>query len=326
MKERLSLALAADAVSLPEGRILLLRPPADLDLDRLPDDRTAVQGFKPDHDALAARGVKVGTGLDGPFDAAVVFVARARAQTLDLIAQACGAVPKGAPIVIDGQKTDGVEAILKLCRKAFAVGEVYSKAHGKTFAFFAAPPPAEWAATPQQVDGFVTRPGIFSADGIDAGSAELAEHLAGLSGRVCDLGAGWGYLSRTVLASDDVTACTLVEAEDAALTCARQNVIDPRAGFVWADATTWTGGPFDVVVSNPPFHTARRPDPSLGRAFIETAARILAPGGRLLMVANRHLPYEETLQSRFAQVTVLSDQNGFKVIEARKPNRTRGRT
>lgn len=326
MNERLSLALAADAVSLPEGRILLLRPPADLDLDRLPDDRTAVQGFKPDYDALAARGVKVGTGLDGPFDAAVVFVARARAQTLDLIAQACGAVPKGAPIVIDGQKTDGVEAILKLCRKAFAVGEVYSKAHGKTFAFPAAPPPADWAATPQQVDGFVTRPGIFSADGIDAGSAELAEHLAGLSGRVCDLGAGWGYLSGTVLASDGVTACTLVEAEDAALNCARQNVVDPRAGFVWADATTWTGGPFDVVVSNPPFHTARRADPSLGRAFIETAARILTPGGRLLMVANRHLPYEETLQSRFAQVTVLSDQNGFKVIEARKPNRKRGRT
>lgn len=326
MNTRLSLALAADAVALPEGRILLLRPPADLDFDGLPGDVTAVQGFKPDHDALAARGMSVTTVIDGSFDAAVVFVARARAQTLDLIAQACAAVPVGVPIIVDGQKTDGVEAILKLCRKAFDVGEVYSKAHGKTFAFPAAPTPGDWKGGPQDAGGFITRPGIFSADGIDAGSAELALHLSGLSGRICDLGAGWGYLSKIVLAAPAITACTLVEAEEAALTCARENIADPRAQFIWADATTWTGGPFDVVVSNPPFHTARRADPSLGRAFIETSARILTPGGRLLMVANRHLPYEDTLQGRFAQVSVLSDRNGFKVIEAKKPNRKRGRT
>ena len=42
--------------------------------------------------------------------------------------------------------------------------------------------------------------GIFSADHIDPGSALLAEHLPkNLRGRVADLGAGWGFLSRAAL-------------------------------------------------------------------------------------------------------------------------------
>ncbi|CTQ48408.1 class I SAM-dependent methyltransferase [Jannaschia donghaensis] len=326
MNDRLSLALAADAVTLPEGRILLLRPPADLDVGDLPGQITAVHGFKPDHDRLAARDIDVAPRLEGRFDAAVVFIARAKAQTLDMIAQAITAVPPGAPIIVDGQKVDGADSIVRLCRKAFDIGDVFAKAHGKTFSFPAGPIPDGWAAEPQQVDGFVTGVGVFSADGVDAGSALLASHLTGLSGRVCDLGAGWGHLSRVVLQNEGVTACALIEAEHDAMTCARLNVVDPRAAFHWADATTWTGGPFDVVVSNPPFHTARRADPSLGRAFITAAARLLTPGGRLLMVANRHLPYEETLNATFGAVAVLTDKDGFKVIEAKKPKRQRGRT
>lgn len=325
MNKRLSLALAADAVSLPEGRVLLLRPPADLDLDGLPETLTAVHGFKPDHDALAARGVDVSPILSGHYDSAVVFVARAKGQTFDMIAQACAAVPDGATILVDGQKVDGVDSVLRQCRKAFDVGEVYSKAHGKTFELKAHPAPEGWSAPPAKIDGFTTRAGVFSADGADVGSALLSEHLSKVSGRVCDLGAGWGYLSQAVLASKAVTACTLIEAEHQALECARMNVDDPRAVFHWADATTWSGGPFDVVISNPPFHTARKADPALGRAFITAAARLLTPGGRLLMVANRHLPYEETLDATFSEVRVLADKDGFKVIEALKPKRQRGR-
>jgi 16S rRNA (guanine1207-N2)-methyltransferase len=326
LNSRLSLALAADAVALPEGRILLLRPPADLDLDGMPPDLVGSHGFKPDHDALLARGLSVAATQDGPFDGAVVFLSRAKAQSLDMIAQACAALPPGAPVVVDGQKTDGADSIIKLCRKAFDLGDVFAKAHGKTFSFPAGPAPDGWAAKSQTVDGFVTRAGVFSAGGIDAGSALLTAHIGALSGRVCDLGAGWGYLSRAILASEAVTSCALVEAEHDALTCARINIDDPRASFHWADATTWAEGPFDVVVSNPPFHTARKADPSLGRAFIVAAARLVTPGGRLLMVANRHLPYEDTLAGCFGQVNVLADQNGFKVIEARKPKRQRGRS
>ncbi len=332
MHARLSLALASGAVSLPDlpagGRVLLLRPPSDLDLSGLPDTIVAVHGFRPEVEALEARGLSVAAEIEGRFEAAVVFAARARALTLDLIARACAAVPPGAPVLVDGAKADGIDGTFRACRAAFETTEAFSKAHGKVFAFAAAPAPAGWLAEPGEADGFVTRAGVFSADGVDPGSALLASHLHDLKGRVCDLGAGWGFLASAVLASPGVTRCDLVEAEADALECARLNVTDPRAAFYWADATRWpiaglTGG-HDLVVSNPPFHTGRRADPDLGRAFVQAAARLAAPRGRLRMVANRHLPYEATLGAAFAEVVVLEDRGGYKVIEARRPKRTRG--
>lgn len=324
MSARLSLALSGGSVILPDtGRIVLLRPPADLDLDGLPLDRVAAEhGFCPDHDALSARGVAVSPQQAGPAAAVVVFAARAKALTLDLLARGFAMVGPGGPVIVDGAKSEGIDSLLKTLRKVCAVGEVYSKAHGKCFAVTApAAVPAGWAAVPGRVDGFVTTAGVFSADGIDPGSALLAGHLGAVSGKVCDLGAGWGYLATRILASDKVRQVALVEAEHAALDCARANVTDARATFHWADATTWTGGPFDYVVTNPPFHTSRKADPALGRAFVQAAARLLSPRGRLLMVANRHLPYEATLAEVFAESVVRADVSGYKVIEATRPKR-----
>ncbi|MEM8849743.1 MAG: methyltransferase [Pseudomonadota bacterium] len=322
MNVRLSYALSG-ALALPDaGRILLLRPSGQMDLSPLPLDRVvAVTGFRPDHDALARR-VEVAETVEGDFAAALVCLPRAKALALDLIATACAALPEGAPVIVDGNKADGVESVLKLCRATFELDEVVSKAHGKCFAFPAAPAPDGWAATPLEADGFLTTAGVFSADGIDPGSALLAKHLGDVSGRVCDLGAGWGFLARGILASDAVTAVALVEAERAALDCARLNVTDPRASFHWADATRFDGGPFDWVVSNPPFHVSRKADPDLGRAFVAAAAR-LAPRGRLRLVANRHLPYEAALTDAFAETLVLEERDGYKVIEAQRPRRTR---
>jgi 16S rRNA (guanine1207-N2)-methyltransferase len=73
---------------------------------------------------------------------------------------------------------------------------------------------------------------------------------------------------------------------------------------------------YDAIVSNPPFHQGRADLPELGRAFITSAADALQPDGRLLLVANRHLPYEAVLGQRFREVRTLVTQEGFKVIEA----------
>ncbi len=323
MTPRIEAALAAGAIALPAGRVLLLRPPASLDPDGVPPGAVAVTGSRPDHDALATAGLDVARAAEGAFDGAVVFAQRAKGVTLDLVARAVAAVPPGAPVIVDGAKADGIDSVLRLCRAAFDVGEAFAKAHGKCFAFPAAPAPDGWAARRGEADGFRTAPGTFSADGIDPGSALLARHLGGLGGRVCDLGAGWGFLGRAVLASGAVSALDCVEAEADALDCARMNLPDPRAAFHWADATTWAGGPCDVVVSNPPFHAGRRADPEIGRAFVRAAARLLTPRGRFLMVANRHLPYEAALTEAFAERVVLADEDGYKAIAASRPKRGR---
>lgn len=76
---------------------------------------------------------------------------------------------------------------------------------------------------------------------------------------------------------------------------------------------------YDFIVTNPPFHAQGRADrPDLGRAFLDSAADALAPGGRLWLVANRHLPYEAVLGARFASVRTVAQAEGFKVMEARQ--------
>ena len=324
---RLSRALSDGAIDLPDaGEILVLGPSADYDLSALDRVRLRLQqGFRPDHDAWRARGYSVSVD-PVPARAAIVCLARSRGASLARIAAAVEAVPAGAPVIVDGQKDEGVDGILKQVRGRFAVSQPFSKAHGKVFQIDAAPPPDAWRARAQvTAEGYQTAPGVFSADGVDPGSAALADALPiSLTGRVADLGAGWGYLSARALDCDGITRLDLIEADHAAVVAARVNVTDRRAQVIWADATTFApDAPYDAVLCNPPFHEIRRADPSLGRRFIFAAAAMLTPRGVLWLVANRHLPYEAALTDGFRDVTELPGPPAFKLYRAARPRRRR---
>ena len=109
-----------------------------------------------------------------------------------------------------------------------------------------------------------------------------------------------------------------------ALDCARLNIADPRAEFHWADALSFApASPADHVVTNPPFHRGREGDPDIGRGFITAAASMLGPRGQLWLVANRHLPYESTLQDAFQSVEILGQTASFKLYTAARPRSSR---
>ncbi|MDP1667977.1 class I SAM-dependent methyltransferase [Phaeovulum sp.] len=322
---RLSLALAVPDALPPAGRILLLRPRAEHDLSALPQARLhLVQGFRPDFEALSAQGDTVSPEPEGRYAAAFVFVPRARSEAEALLAEAAARVVPGGPIWVDGAKTDGIDGILRAVRARLAVDEPISKAHGKIFRF-AAPRPealADWRGQRfNPAPGFTTVPGVFSAEALDRGSALLGAALpARLPARVADLGAGWGWLSAQVLAREGVEECHLIEAEHAALACARANITDPRARFHWADARNFRPeARFGAVVMNPPFHSSRNADPALGLAFIAAAQAMLSLSGTLYMVANRHLPYVKHLKSLFRVVDELGDDPGYRLIRAQRP-------
>jgi len=321
LSARLAFALDQGLLSLPGGRLCVFGARGGDDLSALGDVQV-VQGMRPEVEALQARGIDVVTEPSGGFAAALVVLPRARVLARDLIAQAVGLVGQG-PVWVDGQKTDGADSLIRDLRRRGRVEPVIAKAHGKLFCFRGADL-ADWRAAPTRLDtGMFTAPGVFSADGVDRASALLAAHLGdGIKGIVVDLGAGWGYLAGELSQRPAITQLHLVEADHAALACARLNISDPRAQFHWADATTFMlKGGADHVVMNPPFHTGRAADPSLGRAFITASARLLKPAGQMWMVANRHLPYEGELAERFIKFTDLSSDPAFKVIHAERPRR-----
>ena len=132
--------------------------------------------------------------------------------------------------------------------------------------------------------------------------------LAGrLSGRVADLGAGWGWLAQAVLAAlaRRSPSSTSTRPRRWRSTPPAPTSTDPRARFHWTDVTPArppASPPYDAVIANPPFHQGRAAEPDLGAAFIAAAARILKPSGRLFLVANRQLPYEAVLAIAFRAV------------------------
>ncbi|MCR9126392.1 MAG: class I SAM-dependent methyltransferase [Rhodobacteraceae bacterium] len=328
MSPRLTLGIAEGIYALPsDGLIRVWHPDDGADLSAFPSDRTeVVQPFRPDHDHWQAVGYGCAVAASGPAAMSVVLLPRAKAAARHMVAQAVATTD--GDVIVDGAKTDGIESILRDLRKRVTVTGVLSKAHGKLLRIAAradAGALSDWRAAPRMVDGYQTAPGVFSADGPDPASVLLARSLPRrLGARVADLGAGWGYLARQIADRADLTELHLVEADHAALDCARVNVTDPRARFHWADATRWDGARrLDAVVTNPPFHTSRAARPALGQAFIAAAAGLLAPSGALWLVANRHLPYEAEIARHFARCEEIAGSGQFKILHASRPSRRR---
>ena len=293
------------------------------------------QGFKPFADALSREGCNVAAaGLSGKFPRVLLLPPRQRDEARALLVRAlmCS-TPDGivvASMANDEGARSGESDLVRLA------GPVQSLSKNKCRVFWVRMADArvdaalaeEWTQrdAPRAIaDGrFLSRPGLFAWDRIDAASALLAAHLpADLAGRGADLGAGYGFLAAEVLARcPGVTAMDMYEAEARALELSRENLGGhaQRAalGFHWHDVTRGLPRHYDFIVSNPPFHQGRADQPELGRAFIAAAAAALDPGGRLWLVANRHLPYESALREGFSTVRVVADEQGFKVIEAIK--------
>jgi 16S rRNA (guanine1207-N2)-methyltransferase len=332
--DRLALAFETGALAIPaEGAVVVLRAEPSRFLDAVPAGRLrCVQTFRPVFDALRHAGHPVATEAAGPAAMVVVHLTRSRPESLGNVARALDLLVPGGTLVVTGAKTDGIDSIAKLVAGALPGGASYAKAHGRVL--WTTRPArlpagaAAWAAAAapaRTADGFVTAAGMFSAEGVDPGSRRLAETFAGrLRGRVADLGAGWGWLAHAALARcPEIAALDLFEAESLALDAARQNVADPRAAFHWADVARLgpEDGRYDWVISNPPFHQGRAAEPGLGAGFIAAGARILKPDGRLLLVANRQLPYEATLAATFRRCEKLAEDGVYKLLQAERPVR-----
>lgn len=299
------------------------------------------QGFKPDADALTRSGLT----LAGPDDTAryplvLVLPPRQREEARALYARAVERVAPGGRVVACVSNNDGARSAQDDLRKL--TGAVGDLTKNKCRVFWTAPLHvdgggasldtallAQWGQldAPRPVAGgrFTSRPGVFAWDRIDPASALLVAHLPeDLAGVAADLGAGFGYLSAELLARcPGITALDLYEAEARALDLARINMervsTTATLAYHWHDVTAGLPKQYDVIISNPPFHTqgsAYRPD--IGRRFIAVAAEALKPGGRLWLVANRHLPYESVLTGSFGSVRTVAQDDGFKIIEAIK--------
>lgn len=186
-------------------------------------------------------------------------------------------------------------------------------------------PPTWPEPAPRQALDLLSLPGIFSHDRLDPGTALLIEHLGAVRGaRVLDVGCGYGVIG-IAAALRGAAAVTMIDINLLAVAAAAANAARyaPGATVAAADGLELGGGPYDLIVSNPPFHAGRRIDTAMATALIRRARAHLAPRGRLLLVANRFLPYDQLLAEPFARVTVPADDRRYWVLEAHNDPVTR---
>ena len=88
------------------------------------------------------------------------------------------------------------------------------------------------------------------------------------------------------------------------------------ARFFFAAALPPAAPPYDLIVTNPPFHAGRRTTVAPARALFAAAPRALTPGGRLVVVGNRHLGYGKHLADHFPRVTTVAENDKFAVYRA----------
>lgn len=348
-------AEAVSALLLPFSQGLLPTPAANAPAavlraeDGIPASWRAVitceQSYKPAAEALEAAGFTVVPRLEeeGAFATVLVLLTKHKEESRALIARALRLVQPGGVVVCSGEKDSGAASLEKQMGRECPDLLIGQSVKNRCRVFWlrrgeALPPVlAEWeaaaalqpAARDENGGGgrYLSRPGLFGWEKIDRGSRLLASVLSTtpLKGVVADLGAGWGYLSVQVLRHcPAVETLHLYEAEALALEAAQANLAalcPERASlcqFHWADVAAGLGkGRFlDGAVCNPPFHAGKHSDSSLGQAFLRRASDVLRPNGVLLLVANRHLPYESLLAQRFRHTTCLLEAEGFKVLKA----------
>ncbi len=299
----------------------------------LPDgfeaELVAVQGFRPLFLRLQAAHVAAEPQLpEETYAHALVLCGKHKGENEARIASALMHVAPGGMIVIAGSKEDGVQPLRKKLEKLGVEAGSMPKYHGLAIWFQRPVAPealvAAFAAPPVRVEGrFSAAPGMFSHDRVDAGSLLLADRLpTDFNGNAADFGAGWGYLSAMLAErSPMVNRIDLYEADFDSLEQARANLAGSRVDtrFFWHDVAAETiKDRYELVIMNPPFHEGHAAEPGLGQAFIRQAATVLKGGGRLLLVANRGLPYEPVLAGLFRESGEVCRNARYKVLWAKK--------
>jgi 16S rRNA (guanine1207-N2)-methyltransferase len=167
----------------------------------------------------------------------------------------------------------------------------------------------------------VGKPGVFAWDRLDGGTAALINAMEIMPGdRVLDLGCGTGLAGLIAAIRAESGAAVLVDSDLRAVEAARRtleaNSVSNGTVLISDCAQSVYGQQFDAVVTNPPFHRGVGIEYDVAYQFVRDARSVLRPGGRLYLVANRHLRYVDHIRSVFEGASTVFADNRYQVIRA----------
>ncbi|MBN1580255.1 MAG: class I SAM-dependent methyltransferase [Anaerolineae bacterium] len=270
------------------------------------------------------------------FDVVVSHLPRGKDVAQQFIADAAAVLKPGGRLYIAGHNKSGIKPFVRSAQTVFGNGEVVAYRRGCRVALCTkdeqtAIPETDyyrWHESSAQIGApskrylFAAKPGVFSWKELDEGTRALIETMAVRSGdKVLDIGCGSGIIG--AVAAQKGEYVYLVDSNLVAVSAARRTLA--LNGVHNAEVALSDGVQavrdirFDLVVTNPPFHQGRQTDYSVAHQFIQDAACVLNPKGRLYLVANRFIRYEHQMEQVFQDVRVAYEDNRFRVLFAQKP-------
>jgi len=270
-----------------------------------------------------------------PVSTAVVFLAKSKAEIVWRLKLAVSWLGEGGSILLIGEKREGIASAARLLADiAPSPGKIDSARHcqvwrapvGSSRPPFDPDQALRWledtvAGVPLRI---AQLPGTFSADRIDDGTRLLLESLdssfgqSQLRGPVLDFACGCGVIGAWLGQRQPGLVVDGVDSQAQAVEAARltYQAADIAGSIMPSDGLSDVSGRYGLVVSNPPFHTGVKTDYSVASEFFSRLRSHLQPGGRLVLVANRFLPYPDLIKTALGNCITLAENKRFCVYQS----------
>jgi 16S rRNA (guanine1207-N2)-methyltransferase len=166
----------------------------------------------------------------------------------------------------------------------------------------------------------ITLPGVFSYGKLDEGTRMLLKNLEiGENAKVLDWGCGSGIIGLIAQKMQPNSKVDMVDSNALALEATKMTLAANGLSTdnVWAsDVFSDVAEKYDLILSNPPFHSGVETNYGMVEQFISQATPHLEPRGKLLIVANAFLRYRPLLEAAFGNCKIIAENNTYKVYEA----------
>jgi len=265
------------------------------------------------------------------FDLLLIYIPKAKPELEYLLANLTPHLKAGAEIVLVGEKKCGIKSVSSLL-EAYAdrTNMIDSAKHCSVI----------YAELSKTVKPFVEEkwikdyqinlndisltirslPGVFSFGELDKGSELLLNNLPeALNGNALDFGCGAGVLSCYLLKQHSELALDMVDINAYALASAKLTLAknDLQANVFASDVFSKVDKQYDVLISNPPFHSGQKTNYQAAETFINESKKYLKKKGKLTIVANKFLRYEPLLNTAYKTFEEVIADNKFKVLSCK---------
>ena len=168
--------------------------------------------------------------------------------------------------------------------------------------------------------------GVFSKSRVDEGSFAFLKVLLplGLSGKILDLGCGYGTIGLTIAMASPEASITLADINTRALALCEKNAqelgLSQRVTILQSDIYEKIEGHFDSIVVNPPIRAGKR----VTYAMYEGAKQRLIDGGSLFIVIRKAQGAPSAsayIESLFGNIALLERDKGYYIYQAKNVNK-----